>query len=392
MRYIIFVLMSFLAISSMTACQKADDERSPLFSDGKKPLPVTDLKVKNVEGGAIITYKVPNDPSILYIQADYKINNQLQRQEKVSYFSDTIFVSGFAKEAEYKVTLYSVSSGEIKSEPVELIVKPMIPPYRSIASTLSIQATFSGVNVTCQNQTQAEVGVVVIVDTTGRAQTVYTEYTKMIPINFNVRGFPPKPYKVGAYVIDKWGNLSDTVWTTVTPLYETLLNRNIMTNAQLPKDMNSLYGASKTLEQVLALSGATASFYGGFGNMTTIYLGKAAKLSPFKFYQTTDGGLYNFVNLKTFEMWSSMAPGPTGALDDGTWTKLGSYEIIKPSGKVLGQNTQMDIDAANAGHSFDFPNPVVQAKYIRIVAFDVWNLPNANRLRIGTLYIWGDSN
>lgn len=392
MKRIHIILLCFLITGGLSSCQKTEDGRAPLFSDGTKPRAVTDVKVENVPGGAIITYKVPKDPSILYVQADYGINDRIKRQEKVSYYSDSIFVSGFAKEQPYTVVLSSVSRGEVKSDPVEILVNPLTPPYKSIAATLALSGTFSGVNISCQNPLEVEVGIGLIVDSAGRSSVVHTEWTDLQSINFNVRGFVPKLYKMGAYVIDKWGNTSDTTWTMVTPLFESLLNRNIMQNAKLPMDMSTLWGASKTLENVLTLSGSTASFYGGFGRITTIYLGQPTRLSRFKFHQTTDGGLYNFANLRVFEVWSSMAPGPTGALDDGTWTKLGTYEIIKPSGQVLGQNAQMDIDAANAGHSFDFPNPVVQANYIRIVTVDTWAVQNDNRLRIGTLFLWGDAN
>ncbi|SDE27137.1 DUF4959 domain-containing protein [Niabella drilacis] len=392
MKYLVFILMYALTVSGIASCRKSDDNRAPLFTSNTKPLPVTDVKVTNVAGGAIITYKLPKDPSILYVQADYVVNDKVKRQEKVSFYADTILVNGFAREDAYKITLRSVTESEIKSDPVEVQVNPLTPPYRSIAATIAMQDAFSGVNITCQNPEEAEVGIGLVVDTTGRPGLVYTEYTKAIPVNFSVRGFAPRPYRMGAYVVDRWGNISDTVWNTITPLYETLLNRNIMTNAKLPQDMATLWGASKTLEQVLTYTGATAGFYGGFGKMTTIYLGKPAKLSRFKFYQTTDGGLYNFANLKVFQVWASMNPGPTGALNDGTWTQLGTYEIIKPSGKVLGQNTQEDIDAANAGHSFDFPSPVVQAKYVRIVTVDTWAVENDNRLRIGTIYFWGDAD
>src|SRR5215831_9856499 len=129
MKYLFFILMSSIAIGGLYSCKKTDDERKPLFISDKKPMAITNVQVTNVEGAAIITYKLPEDPSILYVQADYAINDKTTRQAKVSYYSDTIRVNGFAKEGDYKVVLYSVSRSEVKSDPVEITVKPLTPVY-----------------------------------------------------------------------------------------------------------------------------------------------------------------------------------------------------------------------------------------------------------------------
>jgi hypothetical protein len=355
------------------------------------------VQVKNFEGGAIITYKLPEDPSILYVQADYMINNKVTRQEKVSYYSDSLLVSGFATAGSYKVVLYSVSRSEVKSDSIEITVNPLTPPYRSIAATLFLQDAFGGVNISCQNPTEAEVGIGLVVDS-GRIQHVQTKYTKLADINFNVLGFQIKAYRMGAYVIDKWGNISDTVWKTITPMYETQLNRSLMQNGALPGDGTGNPGWGANFNTMLTQTGVSALCYGvtstaGNRPRITVALGVTAKLSRFKFYQTTQGPttIFNNVNPKKFQIWASMNPNPNGALD-GTWTLLGTFDLIKPSGNTaLGTNSPEDVNAANSGHEYSFPLPAVPCKYVRIVSIDTWLALNDTRLKMGAIYFYGDN-
>lgn len=395
MRYLIFILMTSFAICGLYSCQKTDDERGPLFQSDKKPLPVTNVQVTNIEGAAIIKYKLPVDPSVLYVQADYMINNKLARQEKVSYYSDSILVSGFANAGEYKVVLRSVSRSEVKSDSVSVTVNPLTPPYRTIASTLVMLDAFGGVNVKCQNPTEAEVGIGVVVDSTGRPGLVYTEYSKAESVEFNVRGFAVKSYRMGAYVIDRWGNVSDTTWQTIKPLYETELQRaGKITLANLPKD--GTMGNVTVFTDIINFTGSSTRYYSINKPATApnpylgLYLGVTAKLSRFKFYPRSDMQFTNGTP-RVFEIWVSMAPGATGDLNDGTWTKLGRFEVIKPSGLPIGTNSTEDTNAANAGHEFIFSLPAVPCKYVRIVGIDTWKAtPDAN-LKIGPIHFWGDN-
>ena len=349
----------------------------------------------NIEGAAVIKYKLPEDPSILYVQADYMINDKLARQEKVSYYSDSILVSGFANAGAHKVVLRSVSRSEVKSDSVSVTVNPLTPPYRTIATTLVMMDAFGGVNIKCQNQTGAEVGIGLVVDSAGRPELVYTEYTKAVAVEFNVRGFAVKSYRMGAYVIDRWGNVSDTTWKTIKPMYETELQRaGKITLANLPQD--GTMGNVTVFTDIINFTGSSTRYYsinkatGAPNPYLGLYLGVTAKLSRFKFYPRSDMQFTNGTP-RVFEVWVSMAPGSTGDLYDGTWTKLGRFEVIKPSGLPIGTNSTEDVNAANAGHEFVFPLPAVPCKYVRIVGIDTWKAtPDAN-LKIGPIHFWGDN-
>lgn len=45
------------------------------YIDSKAPAPeqVSDVKITSTPGGAIITYKIPKDPNLLYVKAEYEI-------------------------------------------------------------------------------------------------------------------------------------------------------------------------------------------------------------------------------------------------------------------------------------------------------------------------------
>src|SRR3546814_7106383 len=98
--------LSALAISILflfsAGCEKAPDYNEVISTDQTKPDVVTGIQVDNVQGGAYITYSLPKTDNLLYILAEYKINDEVSRQKKESYNTDTILVDGFAKRKEYR--------------------------------------------------------------------------------------------------------------------------------------------------------------------------------------------------------------------------------------------------------------------------------------------------
>jgi hypothetical protein len=150
-----------LMVAGITSCKRNDGDREPISTDKTKPGIITNVKVDNYPGGAYITYTLPNSDNILYVQAKYQIRDGVSRETKSSYYTDTVNVEGFAKEADYDVTLYTVSRANVQSDPVKVTVHPQTPPYISIKATTSIGADFGGVNVKALNPLKKEIGVIV---------------------------------------------------------------------------------------------------------------------------------------------------------------------------------------------------------------------------------------
>src|SRR5258708_25004031 len=151
-----------LAIPGIFSCSKIDNYNGPVSTDKTKPGIVTNVRVVNFNGGAYIIYTLPNSPNLLYVQAEYKINDTKSRQTKSSYYSDTITVNGFANIQDYTVTLYSVSRADVKSDPVTVTVHPATPVYKLVRPTIVLSPDFGGVNIKAIDSFKKPVGIILI--------------------------------------------------------------------------------------------------------------------------------------------------------------------------------------------------------------------------------------
>jgi len=79
------VLAAALFMACLNSCKKNDGYVKEVSTDMSKPAVVTNVKVKNFNGGAYITYDLPNSDNLLYVQAEYRINDKTTRQTKSSY-------------------------------------------------------------------------------------------------------------------------------------------------------------------------------------------------------------------------------------------------------------------------------------------------------------------
>ena len=157
-----FSILAMALAASHSGCKKTDGYNTIASTDKTKPGVITNIKVTNFNGGAYITYTLPNSQNILYVQATYPINDKRTRQTKSSYYSDSITVGGFAKSQDYKVTLYVVSRADVKSDSVVVTVHPDTPPYLLMLPTVKMAADFGGVNITAIDSLKANVGVIAI--------------------------------------------------------------------------------------------------------------------------------------------------------------------------------------------------------------------------------------
>tara|TARA_R110002049_G_scaffold307257_1_gene507186 strand:- start:7735 stop:8973 length:1239 start_codon:yes stop_codon:yes gene_type:complete len=109
-------------------------------------------------------------------------------------------------------------------------------------------------------------------------------------------------------------------------------------------------------------------------------------LHYFKIWQRlTSNDMYNTISPKIFELWGSNEPSEDGSFN--SWTRMGQFEIIKPSGNPIGDNTQADLDAASAGYEFEIPIGSRNFKYVRLKIIETWAGPP--NLMIAELRFWG---
>ena len=102
--YIAYIL---LTVSLMWSCSEVKDWQDE--KDNIPPKSVTDVVVENINGGAIITYKLPDDPDLLAVKAVYYYKKGEDLKEAYSSaFNNTISLEGFPDVNERTVQLLSL--------------------------------------------------------------------------------------------------------------------------------------------------------------------------------------------------------------------------------------------------------------------------------------------
>lgn len=377
-----------------TACKKDGSYNEVTSTDKSKPGVITNVKVANFNGGAYITYTLPDSKNILYVQASYRINDKTTRQTKSSYYSDSITVSGFADSKDYQVVLYTVSRAEVKSDSVVVTVHPLTPPYKLVFASLSIQKDFGGVNIRAADSTNDAIGIIAILPSI-LANNPYAiqdqHYTSDKAINYSLRGYDTVGLKWGLYVTDQWGNVSDTLFQTVSPIFETQLDKSRFQAYVLPTDVpnyqNGLFNLSNiwdnnigeycynTQQPILATS-AKPNIWPAWA---TFDMGQTAKLSRYEMWDRVgDGNIFVWTSgaPQTWIMWGradvpqdELMPSDTtqipalGSATPNGWINLGVFSAPpKPAHNPL---TNADIAVWTSGFNFDFSLDLPKVRYIR---------------------------
>ncbi|MGJ7031674.1 DUF4959 domain-containing protein [Niabella hirudinis] len=409
----IIVPIAIFAAFLFASCTKAGQGNEVVSTDMTKPQPVSNVSVQNVNGGAVITYTLPRTQNTLYVQADYTINDKTGavRQTKSSYYSDTTVVEGFAESKDYEVELKVVTRAGVASDPVKVTVHPDTPPYLLVRQTLSLSPDFSGVAAAAENPLKKNIGVVMIYNDPGFGKYIIREqrYSNFEEIKYSTRGLDTLPKLMGAYVADAFGNVSDTLFETIEPLYEVPLDRNRFFDYTLPTDKppyQPSYGVFKLYNGIVAQEDCwhTAILQGAdntFPYTCTFGIGLKAKLSRFTIWDRPFPGRYwGGENAKVFSIWGSdkdqpadraLLPGQPEGTVMGDWVNLGNYRFPDPpSGNQASPGTVTSADIAfwNAGIEFNIPISAIPVKYIRFALEQNWG--GSNYGAVSELRFYGD--
>ena len=387
----IYLLLLLPCLTYFGACKKVDSYNEPVSTDQTKPAVVTNIKVDNYNGGANITYALPDSKNLLYVMAQYKINGVTVRETKSSYYSDTIKVEGFAKKQAYDVTLYSVSRANVKSDPVTVKVNPDTPPYLLVKPTLKVTADFGGLTIKGSNLLKKTVGIILLnVDNSNNTSVADQNYSVLSDISYSLRGYAPVAKKFAYYVTDAYGNISDTTYTTITPFYETLLDRNKFFPYTLASDAPIAYTWDLPFLWDGKTDGSSKGWHTAPGSplpmIATFGLGVSAKLSRFVLWERPDGDdkfAFGHGNPKVFSLWGSNVDTPKDAqlpvfAAEGTvigdWVNLGNYNYPPPpSGALPVNHTSADNDFVKAGVNFNVPLISPKVKFVRLCVSTTWS-------------------
>ncbi|WP_431294388.1 DUF5000 domain-containing lipoprotein [Pedobacter sp. P26] len=386
----------FFILLAFASCTKVDQINDIVSKDMTKPGPITNVKIKNLNGAAIITYDLPKSSNLLYVLSDYTINHKTgaKRQTKSSYYTDTTVVEGFSEATEYEIKMEVYSRAGVASDPVIVKVNPDKPVYKLVREQLSLNADFAGVNVSTKNDLKKKVGVVLLYDDPAYGKYVIRQqsFNNFQLINFSSRGLDTLPKRMAAYVVDEYGNFSDTLYKTIKPLYETALDRSKFFAYKLASDKTTYpgsYSVNNIFNNILGedmwhtdvLTGAAAAY----PYNCTFGLGTNAKLSRFTLYERVGANWsYGFGNLKIFSVWGSDKDQPKDVVfpmgvPEGTvvgdWINLGNYKFPDPpSGNIPspGTVTAADRQFVEAGVDFTFPISAPSVKYVRMSVEETW--------------------
>ena len=368
--YIFFGLIVFI----FSSCGKNDIGQ--YSTDSIPPGEVKSPEVKNVPGGAIISYIIPDDDDLLYVKAVYTLPNGKVMEQKASAYTSSLAIEGFGKSNDIAVTLIAGDRSKNESKPTVVMAHPLDAAIYSIIKTVSINSDFGGIRLDWQNPYQADIVVCVITtdstNTTAGFVTAENFYSNAKIARSNIRGYPSEQRVFGVYLRDRWGNVTDTVKGQYLPLIEQEVTSYMRWNP--PGIPYSEYGTAYSIEKLWDNNILTFHLEQAkeFPSSFTFDLGKIVKLSRVK--QTQRQGvtlIYTSQNVNKFEIWGSATSNVTN--DFSGWFKLGDFVAHKPSGGAEGINTAEDIAFATTGEDFNIDPSALAVRYIRYVVLDTWS-------------------
>jgi len=394
MKRIFYIIMTLLAVGWI-GC-KEEGRLDHIDDSSPAPAQVLDVTVRDIHGGAVLYYKLPNDENLLYVKAEYEIQPGVMRETKSSYFKDSLVVDGFGDTRPRDVLLYSVGKNEKMSEPLRIQINPLTPPVQLVSKQM--RETFGGVAIDLENPESVNLAIVLrMEEDEGQWIELQTFYTSLENTSFSFRGLDSIPYNFAVHVRDRWNNLSDTIEASITPWYEEYIVKNTWREYLLPDDApaySSGYPLSGLWNEVY--TGQAAGFQTTNFPLPHAYtwdLGVTVQLSRFKYWpRDLADDRWIRGHIKVFELYGSAAPYPS--VDDGSWVPLGQFESIKPSGDGP-QITQDDIDLCNEGLEFDFvptdfaPDPQTPIRYIRMIVRSTFGGALVTQVGIAEISFWG---
>lgn len=409
----IFYLLLIIIPVCIYGC-KEEGRIDHIDDSAPAPAPVTIVGVTSKPGGATIKYKIPNDDNLLGVKVVYTRNNEIC-ESKASRYVDTLVVEGFGNTDPQEVKLYSVGVNEKLSEPVSTTINPLDPPVQTVK--FDIDASFGGVIVSLQeNYSNADLAIVLMADTvenSSRTQWIdlQTFHTKSVAMKFARRGLNPKPAYFGAYLRDRWNNVSDTIFKTLTPIEEIKLPKDRFRNAALPTDYFTPAENHSGYRLEMLWTGPEAHSSGEFYASShsapmpqwfTIELGYKMSISRIQKWPRSNYELYSGTAPRVFQVWGSDNPNPDGSWDE-SWRLLGEFEQLKPSGygegREVGPITDEDNDYWYNRTEFDLvptdeaPDPYQTVTHLRIKILSTFNTygtdASMSQVIIGELTFWG---
>lgn len=391
----------WLSVAMVLAACEAEEGPTPLENNTTPPGQVSNVNVENLKGKALLTYTLPGDEDLLYVKANYKLENGREMEVKSSYYKNFMLLEGFrGGENQIPVELRAVNRSEVASEPLEINVTPLPSPIFDVYESIVTNPDFGGIRIEATNDDEIDLAILVMNrNEVGDWEPIQNSiYTSNPDINQSIRGYDTVAVEFGIVVRDRWLNVTDTFFTEIKPLFETLIPISgyrplRLANDQPPYPENRvefLWDGQFFWPNVwLTLRENPTQ-----NHTVTVDMGTTAKLSRVRMWQYPEwvGGVQTYYYLgamRVFRIWgTNETPDPAGSFD--SWTLLGEYEVTKPSGLPYGQQSNEDVLTATAGEDFEIPFDSPPVRYIRIQNLE--NFAGLESLAIAEMLMYGDPN
>lgn len=369
-----FFLLILVLAGTIQAC--TEKENVPISKETGKPGQVSEVSVVNTPGGAVITYRIPNQAEVLSVKAVYTISTGKKYEAISSMYNNTLSILGYNDEKPHEVLLYTINRAQELSDPVKVTINPKKSPLKLAAETVGIISDFGGARFSWMNDLKSPLAFEMYTpDSLGRMTLVRVVNSQLVEGVQSLRGYPPVSRVFGLVVKDNYGNRSDTIFPSgrqLLPLFEERLPKNAMAIMKLANDQNftNWEGSDqKMIDDDLTSFGHSPS--SSIPAPFTLDLGVTAKVSRIVLFQRKfSDSYYNWGNPKEFDVYVKVgAPSQSG--DWSEWKQIMKTEIAKPSG-TGSTVTDDDLRAAENGHEFTFDLGQEPVRYIRIVVRSTW--------------------
>lgn len=419
-----YYLAIIIILYSFYACEDKDE-----FGNGLLTPPLTEYNVEPINGGAIISYTIPDNPDILYILAEYERNGE-KFTEKSSTHLNTLTVEGFNTQNKVKVELYTVNRKEQKSEPLAIDFVPLESPLSLTKNSLQVITAFGGIDVLWENPAQTELALkLMIKDGRGDLNDVGDYYSASPIEKYPFRGFADTLTTFVVIFEDKWGNISDSTYLTTAPYFETEVPKPFRdVRAQIPYDniteLNaSRYGFTSLWDGIIGNNNGWMSATGSQSTSFTIDLKQVVQLSRMTYWPrwSVYGHVFGRDNARVFEIYGTKKLDPSrlppanqsywlhewcvrnGMYKDiatdyvlpevtfeDEWQYLGMFDV--PRQGDFAPNDPAIADIAINGNRYDLPINIEPVRYIRIVVHEANTYPVINNyFGMGELSFFGDN-
>ncbi len=420
-----FILILTVGLGAFLGCKELDDRR-PDGGDWNSAA-LEGYEITPINGGAEIRYNIPDDPNILYIMAEYERNGRIYT-EKASVHTNLLTIEGFHRVDRVKATLYKVNRKEQRSDPVEIEFEPLESLIDIGVASLEMVPGFGGVVASWENPKSTELGVRFMkMAEDGKVDYDEMYFTTLEEERRAFRGFDPEESTFAISFEDKWGNVSDTSYLTVTPFFETMI----------PKPYADFRG-NIPYDNTTNLSGRTTATLwdgvvntdrhgwltnpSGSGLSMTFDMQQVAKLSRVVIHGYHINSVYGQVNITKFELWGTddidvarFSDRPywldetsvrnsaihgvdnTTVLPDQTfkddWVYLGWHEIPRYD-RMVPPDPQGALDLAANGTEYELPIDAKPVRYIRLFVREIAGVmppPSNNYFSMGEISFYGDN-